>query len=215
MTHAPYCETVMQPIAVDFTHKRQSGGAGEFARVCLTLTPNTRGSGTTFRNQLIQENVPAAYIPGVEAGVARALEQGVLGPHPVVDVIVTLTDGAYHDVDSSAMTFETAAFHAVKDGLRRSGTLLLQAMMRVSVSAPEIYHPRVLADLEERGAIEMATRDGTVTATAPQAKLSDYFATLHQLTDGKGQYQMVFDRYVPCLTPPDGPGFPPAMGHRA
>ncbi|MCJ7787708.1 MAG: elongation factor G, partial [Methyloceanibacter sp.] len=134
-----YRETVSRRADVDYTHKKQTGGSGQFARVKLTIEPNEQGKGYEFENKVIGGNVPKEYIPGVQKGVQSVVDSGVLAGFPILDVKVTLTDGAYHEVDSSVMAFEIASRAAFREGAIKAGPKLLEPMMKVEVVTPEDY----------------------------------------------------------------------------
>ena len=132
-----YRETITRPSQVDYTHRKQTGGAGQFARVKLVLEPGARGSGFTFENKVVGGAVPREYVPGVEKGLRSALEGGVLAGFPMVDLVTRLIDGAYHDVDSSVMAFEIAARAAFREAAAKAGPALLEPVMAVEVVTPE------------------------------------------------------------------------------
>ena len=208
-------ETVSHPSTVDYTHKKLSGGAGEFARIKLELSANIQEAGLEIRNKVPVGNIPKAFYPGIEVGINRACEKGLLGPYPVTDIIVSVIDGAYHDVDSSIHTFEEAAFQAFKDGLRTSGTILLEAIMRVQIFVLDSHRNAIIADLRLRDAQDIEWSTDKITALVPKRHLVDYFQFLHQRTEGKGRYEIDFVGYAPRPQSPNDPDFPPAIGRHA
>ena len=201
-----YRETITKPTDVDYTHKKQSGGSGQFARVKLTVEPNEPGAGFEFGNTIVGGNVPKEYIPGVEKGVASVMEAGVLIGFPVVDVKVTLTDGAYHDVDSSVLAFEIAGRAAFREALKQAGPKLLEPIMKVEVVTPEDYMGDVIGDLNSRrGQIQGTESRGVATsidAFVPLANMFGYVNNLRSMSQGRAQYTMQFDHYeqVPQAT---------------
>ena len=145
-----YRETITRPYEIDYTHKKQTGGSGQFARIKLNLEPGEAGSGFEFENKITGGNVPREYIPGVEKGLRSASESGVLAGFPMIDFRATLLDGAYHDVDSSVMAFEIAARAAYREGMQKAGPVLLEPVMEVEVVTPEDYMGDVIGDLNSR-----------------------------------------------------------------
>src|SRR5207248_9941145 len=134
-----YRERISKPVTVDYTHKKHTGGAGQFARVKIIAEPLPPAGGFMFENQIIGASVPKEYVPGVEKGLESVLGSGVLAGFPVVDLKVTLVDGAYHEVDSSALAFEIAARAALREALQKGGSVLLEPIMKVEVVTPEEY----------------------------------------------------------------------------
>jgi elongation factor G len=196
-----YRESVTKTSDVDYTHKKQSGGSGQFARVKLTFAPQERGEGFAFENTIVGGSVPKEYIPGVEKGLVSALESGVLAGFPVVDMKVTLTDGAYHDVDSSVLAFEIAARAAFKEGMSKAGPVLLEPIMKVEVVTPEDYMGDIIGDLNSRrGQVSGMDQRGNarvVDAMVPLANMFGYVNTLRSMSQGRAQYTMQFDHYEP------------------
>ncbi len=201
-----YRETITKSTKVDYTHKKQSGGSGQFARVKLTVEPNEAGAGFEFDNTIVGGNVPKEYIPGVQKGVASVMEAGVLIGFPVVDVKVTLTDGAYHDVDSSVLAFEIAGRAGFREALNQAGPKLLEPIMKVEVVTPEDYMGDVIGDLNSRrGQIQGTESRGvatTIEAFVPLANMFGYVNNLRSMSQGRAQYSMQFDHYeqVPQAT---------------
>ena len=186
---------------MDYTHKKQSGGSGQYARVIMDFAPGERGAGYTFENKVVGGSVPKEYIPGVIKGLNGAKETGVMAGFPVVDFSVTLVDGAYHDVDSSALAFEIAARAAFKEGMQGAGPQLLEPMMKVEVVTPEEYMGDIIGDLNSRrGQISNMEDRGNakvVSALVPLASMFGYINTLRSMSQGRAQYTMTFDHYSP------------------
>ncbi|RUT33005.1 elongation factor G [Arsenicitalea aurantiaca] len=194
-----YRETITKTTDIDYTHKKQSGGSGQFARVKLTIEPNETGAGFEFVNKIVGGAVPKEYIPGVEKGVKSVMNSGVLIGFPVVDVKVTLTDGAYHDVDSSVLAFEIAGRAGFNEGLRKASPKLLEPIMKVEVTTPEDYMGDVIGDLNSRrGQIHGTENRGVVqvvNAYVPLANMFGYVNSLRSMSQGRAQYTMQFDHY--------------------
>jgi elongation factor G len=194
-----YRETITRAADVDYTHKKQTGGSGQFARVKMHFEPLPAGSGFEFKSAVVGGSVPKEYIPGVEKGIRGSVETGVLAGFPVIDFRATLTDGAYHEVDSSALAFEIAARAAFKEGMQKAGPKLLEPVMRVEVVTPEDYMGDVIGDLNSRrGQVTgMDTRGNArvVTAMVPLANMFGYVNTLRSMSQGRAQYTMHFDHY--------------------
>ena len=194
-----YRETITRATDVDYTHKKQSGGSGQFARVKMTIEPGEPGSGFVFESKVVGGNIPKEYIPGVEKGVASVLGAGVLAGFPMLDIKVTLNDGAYHDVDSSVMAFEIAGRAAFREGAQKAGPKLLEPVMRVEVVTPEDYMGDVIGDLNSRrGQISGTEQRGVATvinAMVPLANMFGYVNNLRSMSQGRAQYTMHFDHY--------------------
>ncbi len=194
-----YRETISRPADVDYTHKKQTGGSGQYARVKLHFEPLPPGSGFAFENEVVGGAVPKEYIPGVEKGVRGSLENGVLAGFPVIDLKVVLTDGAYHEVDSSALAFEIAARAAMKEGLAKAAPKLLEPVMRVEVVTPRDYMGDVIGDLNSRrGRITGQDQRGNaevINAMVPLANMFGYVNNLRSMSQGRAQYTMHFDHY--------------------
>jgi elongation factor G len=199
-----YRETVRKKVEkVEYTHKKQTGGSGQFARVVINLEPLTDGAdGATyeFANKVTGGRVPKEYIPSVDQGAQEAMQYGILAGYPLVDVKVTLTDGAYHEVDSSEMAFKIAGSMAFKEAARRASPALLEPMMAVEVVTPEDYMGDVIGDLNSRrGMIQaMEERGGArvVRALVPLSEMFGYVGDLRSRTQGRASYTMVFDSYA-------------------
>ena len=194
-----YRETISNSFDVDYTHKKQSGGAGQFARVKITFEPGEPGSGYEFVNKIKGGNIPTELIPGVEKGLIAQQQTGVMAGFPCIDFKATLTDGAYHDVDSSVLAFEIAARAAFREGIAKANPVLLEPMMKVEVVTPEEYMGDVIGDLNSRrGQVqEMSTRGNAnvVDASVPLANMFGYVNNLRSLTQGRANYSMQFDHY--------------------
>ncbi|MCR9258042.1 MAG: elongation factor G [Alphaproteobacteria bacterium] len=194
-----YRETISKPTKVDYTHKKQTGGSGQFARVILEFEPSEPGEGFTFDNSIVGGSVPKEYIPGVEKGLESAKDAGVIAGFPVIDFKVKLTDGAYHDVDSSVLAFEIAARAAFREAMPKAGPKLLEPMMKVEVVTPEEYMGDIIGDLNSRrGNVTGMDQRGiarVVTAMVPLANMFGYVNNLRSMSQGRAQYTMFFDHY--------------------
>ena len=194
-----YRETITKKTVIDYTHKKQSGGSGQFARITLELEPLEAGSGFVFEAKITGGSVPKEFIPGVEKGLKSSLNNGVVAGYPTIDFKATLTDGAYHDVDSSVLAFEIAARAAFREGMPKGEPKLLEPIMKVEVVTPEDYTGSVIGDLTgRRGQIQGQDMRGNaivVNAMVPLAKMFGYVNTLRSMTQGRAQYTMQFDHY--------------------
>ena len=195
-----YRETLTQSADVDYTHKKQSGGSGQFARVKMTIEPGEANSGFVFESKVVGGNVPKEYIPGVEKGIKSVMDNGILAGFPMLDVMVTLTDGAYHDVDSSVMAFEIAGRAGFRDGAKQAGPKLLEPIMKVEVVTPEEYLGGIMGDLNSRrGQVQGQEQRGNalvVNAMVPLANMFGYVNTLRSQSQGRAQFTMQFDHYA-------------------
>ena len=195
-----YRETITQAADIDYTHKKQTGGSGQFARVKLRFEPQAPGSGFVFENKVVGGNVPKEYVPGVEKGIKGALNSGIVAGFPMVDVKATLIDGAYHEVDSSALAFEIAGRAAFRDGVRKARPVLLEPIMKVEVVTPDDYAGSVIGDLNSRrGQVQGTEMRGNATvinAMVPLANMFGYVNTLRSMSQGRAQYTMQFDHYA-------------------
>ncbi|MGA7458170.1 MAG: elongation factor G [Methyloceanibacter sp.] len=193
-------ETVSKRADLDYTHKKQTGGSGQFARVKMTIEPNEAGKGFEFENKVVGGNVPKEYIPGVAKGVQSVVESGVLAGLPMLDVKVTLTDGAYHDVDSSVMAFEIASRAAFREGALKAGPKLLEPIMKVEVVTPEDYVGGIIGDLtSRRGQVRGQESRGNasiISAMVPLANMFGYVNNLRSMSQGRAQFTMQFDHYA-------------------
>ena len=194
-----YREKISKKVIEDYTHKKQSGGTGQFARVKLEVEPNEPGKGFEFESKIIGGAVPKEYIPGVEKGLNSVLGAGVLAGFPVVDLKVSLVDGAFHEVDSSALAFEIASRAALREALRKGNSVLLEPVMKVEVVTPEEYTGSVIGDLNSRrGQIQgqdMRGNANVVSAMVPLANMFGYVNNLRSFSQGRASYSMVFDHY--------------------
>ena len=195
-----YRETITQSYDCDYTHKKQSGGAGQFARVKILFEPLPPGSGYQFENKVVGGNVPKEYIPGVEKGLDQAKDTGVLAGFPCTDFKATLHDGAYHDVDSSTMAFEIAARACFREGIAKARPVLLEPVMKVEVVTPEDYMGDIIGDLNSRrGQVSGMDQRGNarvIDATVPLSNMFGYVNNLRSMSQGRAQYTMVFDHYA-------------------
>ncbi|NBX74170.1 MAG: elongation factor G [Alphaproteobacteria bacterium] len=194
-----YRETITKKYTMDYTHKKQSGGSGQFARVIIDFEPQEAGKGFEFENKVVGGSVPKEFIPGVEKGLEAAKETGVIAGFPCIDFKATLTDGAYHDVDSSALAFEIAAKAAFREGITKCGPTLLEPIMRVEVVTPEDFMGDVIGDLNSRrGQVTGMDQRGnarTVNAMVPLANMFGYVNNLRSKTQGRASFTMEFDHY--------------------
>jgi elongation factor G len=194
-----YREKLTRRVEIDETHKKQSGGSGQFARVKMVFEPNEAGKGSVFESHVVGGTVPKEYIPGVEKGFNSVLGSGVLAGFPVVDVKATLVDGAYHDVDSSVLAFEICGRAAFRRALREGGSVLLEPIMKVEVTTPEDYTGSVMGDLlGRRGQVQGQDMRGNavvINAMVPLANMFGYVNTLRSFSQGRANYTMQFDHY--------------------
>jgi elongation factor G len=194
-----YREKITKPVTVDHTHKKQTGGSGQFARVKIVAEPLPPAGGFEFENDVVGGTVPKEYIPGVEKGLKSVLGSGVLAGFPVVDLKVTLIDGAYHDVDSSALAFEICARAALREALQKGSPVLLEPIMKVEVVTPEDYTGSVIGDLNSRrGQIQgqdMRGNANVVNAMVPLANMFGYVSNLRSMSQGRATFTMQFDHY--------------------
>ncbi len=195
-----YRETITRAIQHDYTHKKQTGGSGQFAKIKVQFEPLPAGSGAQFESEVVGGRVPKEYIPGVEKGILTAAETGVLAGFPVIDFKATLVDGSYHDVDSSVLAFEIAARACFREGIAQAGPVLLEPMMRVEVVTPEDYMGDIIGDLNSRrGQISGMDQRGNarvINAMVPLANMFGYVNTLRSMSQGRAQYSMHFDHYA-------------------
>jgi elongation factor G len=195
-----YRETLAKAVDIDYTHKKQTGGTGQFARVKMKLEPNEIGGGNVFEASIVGGTVPKEYIPGVEKGVNSVWDNGVLIGFPIVDMKVTLHDGAYHEVDSSAIAFEIASRAAMKEGCDRAGIKLLEPIMDVEVVSPGDFVGGVIGDINSRrGQIRDQQMRGNATvirANVPLANMFGYVSQLRSMSQGRASYTMQFAHYA-------------------
>jgi elongation factor G len=195
-----YREAITRKVTKDYTHKKQTGGTGQYARVILEIEPNEKGAGNAFESKVVGGSVPKEYIPGVEKGLNSVLSSGPLIGFPVVDMKVTLIDGAYHDVDSSAIAFEIATRAAMREAFEQAGAVLLEPMMKVEVTSPEDFVGSVIGDLNSRrGQIigtSMRGNANIINAMVPLANMFGYINNLRSMSQGRASYTMQFDHYA-------------------
>ena len=194
-----YRETISVEAEIDYTHKKQSGGAGQFARVKMVITPTEPGEGYNFESKIVGGVIPKEYIPGVEKGIQSVMDSGPLAGFPVIDFKVSLIDGAYHDVDSSVLAFEIAGRAALRDGLKKAGAKLLEPVMKVEVVTPEDYTGSIIGDLTSRRGMVTGqeTRGNAIVVNAfvPLANMFGYINNLRSMSSGRAQFTMIFDHY--------------------
>jgi elongation factor G len=194
-----YRETISREAEIDYTHKKQTGGTGQFARVKLVITPTEPGVGYSFESKVVGGSVPKEYIPGVEKGIKSVMDSGPLAGFPVIDFKVALIDGAFHDVDSSVLAFEIAARAGMREGLKKAGAKLLEPIMKVEVVTPDIYTGGIIGDLtSRRGMVQGQDTRGNaniITAMVPLANMFGYINTLRSMSSGRANFSMSFDHY--------------------
>jgi len=194
-----YREYLAKPVDLDYTHKKQSGGTGQFGRVKVKITPGERGSGIVFKDEIKGGNIPKEYIPAIEKGMRETAATGSLVGFPIIDFEILLYDGAYHDVDSSALAFEIAGRGAMREAAQKSGIKLLEPIMSVEVVTPEEFMGDVIGDLNSRrGQIQGTDSRGNaqvVEAMVPLANMFGYVNQLRSFTQGRAQYTMQFSHY--------------------
>ncbi len=201
LPRVPYRETITRTTQTEYRHKKQSGGHGQYGHVLLRLEPMDRDQGFQFGSEVVGGRVPKEYVPSVEKGVVKALDEGSLAGYPIVDLRAVLYDGSYHDVDSSGMSFEIASVQALKKGVSEASPILLEPVMRLTVTVPDSYTGDVMSDLNgKRGRILGMSPENRVTvieAEAPQSELLRYAQDLRSLTQGRGSYSMEYGHYEP------------------
>ena len=193
-----YRETISREAEIDYTHKKQSGGSGQFARVKMIFRPRAEG-GYDFKNSVVGGSVPKEYVPGVEKGLMQAKETGSIAGFPVIDFDVELIDGASHDVDSSVLAFEIAARAAFREAMQKAAPKLLERVMKVEVITPEEYMGDIIGDLNSRrgqvGGMDQRGNARAIDAMVPLANMFGYINTLRSMSQGRAQYSMQFDHY--------------------
>jgi elongation factor G len=196
-----YRETIGREIEHTYTHKKQSGGSGQFAEVKLVISPTEPGEGFSFESRIVGGTVPKEYVPGVEKGIKSVMDSGPLAGFPVIDFKVALVDGKYHDVDSSVLAFEIASRMCMREGLKKAGAKLLEPIMKVEVVTPEEYTGGVIGDLtSRRGQVQGQDSRGNanvIDAFVPLANMFGYINTLRSMSSGRAQFTMLFDHYEP------------------
>jgi elongation factor G len=194
-----YREYLAREVDVDYTHKKQSGGSGQFGRIKFTVKPGERGTGIIFKDEVKGGNIPKEYIPSVEKGMRETAESGSLIGFPIIDFEITLYDGAYHDVDSSALAFEIAGRAGMREAAQKAGIKLLEPIMKVEVVSPEEYLGDVIGDMNSRrGQIQGTDSRGNaqvVEAMVPLANMFGYVNQLRSFTQGRANYSMFFNHY--------------------
>jgi len=194
-----YRESLAKPVELVYTHKKQSGGSGQFGEVKVALEPGERGSGILFTDEIKGGNIPREYIPSVEKGMRETAATGSLIGFPIIDFNIRLLDGKYHDVDSSALAFEITGRGAMREGARKAGIKLLEPIMKVEVVTPEDYLGDVIGDLNSRrGQIQGTDSRGNaqvVEAMVPLANMFGYVNELRSFSQGRAQYTMQFSHY--------------------
>jgi len=194
-----YRETLRREVEVDYTHKKQSGGSGQFGRVKIVVGPAARGEGYKFIDEIKGGNIPREYIPAVDKGIRSVAESGALIGFPIIDFYVRLVDGAYHDVDSSALAFEITGRGAMREAAEKAGITLLEPVMKVEVVTPEDYMGDVIGDLNSRRGQIVGSEDRgnakVIDAMVPLANMFGYVNQLRSMTQGRAQYSMQFDHY--------------------
>jgi elongation factor G len=194
-----YRETITQSAEIDYTHKKQTGGSGQFARLKVVFEPLEVGEGFVFENKVVGGSVPKEYIPGVEKGLMSAKDSGVIAGFPLIDFKATLIDGASHDVDSSVMAFEIAARAAFREGIPKARPKLMEPIMRVEVVTPEDYMGDIIGDLSSRrgnvAGMDQRGNARVINAMVPLANMFGYVNTLRSMSQGRAQYTMHFDHY--------------------
>jgi elongation factor G len=197
-----YRETITKKVEDSYTHKKQTGGSGQFGKIDYIIEPGETGSGFEFESKVTGGNVPREFWPAVEKGFKSMMDEGVLAGFPLLDVKVTLVDGAYHAVDSSAVAFEIAAKGAFRQSMPKAGPQLLEPIMKIDVFTPEDNVGDVIGDLNRRRGMIKAQEAGPtgvrVKAEAPLSEMFGYIGDLRTMTSGRGQFSMEFDHYAPC-----------------
>ncbi|MFY7817563.1 MAG: elongation factor G [Akkermansiaceae bacterium] len=194
-----YRETITKPIEDEYTHKKQSGGSGQFAKIAYKIEPLEPGSGFVFESQVVGGNVPKEYIPAVEKGFKTSIHKGPLAGYPCLDFKVTLTDGGFHAVDSSALAFEIAAKAAYRQSMLKAGPQILEPIMKIDVFTPENHVGDVIGDLNRRRGMIKSQESGPtgvrIKAEAPLSAMFGYIGDLRTMTSGRGQFSMEFSHY--------------------
>jgi len=199
MPRVPYRETILSTAEAEYTHKKQTGGHGQFARVAVKVEPLSRGGGREFENKTVGGVVPKQYVSSVEKGVAEAMEEGVLAHYPMVDMKATLYDGKDHPVDSSDIAFKIAASMALKKGAQDAQPVLLEPIANMQITVPEGNTGDIISDLNgKRARVLGMTPHGSMTtieAQAPLAEVQRYSADLRSMTQGRGHFEMSMSHY--------------------
>jgi elongation factor G len=197
-----YRETITRKVEDSYTHKKQSGGSGQYGKIDYIIEPGAQNTGYVFESKVVGGNVPKEFFPAVEKGFRLMMGEGVLAGYPVLDVKVTLTDGAYHAVDSSAIAFEIAAKAAFRQSIPKAGPQLLEPVMKVDVFTPEDHVGDVIGDLNRRRGMIKSQEAGVtgvrIKADVPLSEMFGYIGHLRTMTSGRGQFSMEFSHYTPC-----------------
>ncbi|HEC53557.1 hypothetical protein LCGC14_0200110 [marine sediment metagenome] len=197
-----YRETITREIEDSYTHKKQSGGSGQYGKIDYVIKPGEPGSGFTFKSKVVGGNVPKEYFPAIEKGFASLMGTGPLAGFPVLDVDFELTDGGFHAVDSSAIAFEIAAKGAFRQSMPKAGPQMLEPVMKVDVFTPDDHVGDVIGDLNRRRGMIAGQEAGStgvrIKADVPLAEMFGYISTLRTMTSGRGQFSMEFSHYSPC-----------------
>ncbi|MBT5229107.1 MAG: elongation factor G, partial [Methylococcales bacterium] len=197
-----YRETITKPIEDSYTHKKQSGGSGQFGKIDYIIEPNEVGEGYAFDSKVTGGNVPREFWPAVDKGFKWSMDKGVLAGFPCVDVKVTLMDGGFHAVDSSAVAFEIAAKAAYRQSMPKAGPQLMEPVMKVDVYTPEDHVGDVIGDLNRRRGMIKSQEAGVtgvrIKADVPLSEMFGYIGDLRTMTSGRGQFSMEFSHYAPC-----------------
>ena len=198
-----YRETITSPVEDTYTHKKQSGGSGQFGKIDYRITPGEPGSGFKFSSTVVGGNVPKEFFPAIEKGFKGMMEEGPLANYPMLDVEIELFDGSYHAVDSSAVAFELAAKGAYRQSMSKAGPQIIEPIMKVDVFTPEDHVGDVIGDLNRRRGMikdqEAGTTGVRIKADVPLAEMFGYIGHLRTMTSGRGQFSMEFAHYLPCL----------------
>jgi elongation factor G len=194
-----YRESIAKPVEIDYTHKKQSGGSGQFGKVKIVVEPGERGAGITFVDEIVGGRIPREYIPSVEKGVRDVAATGHRVGYPIIDFSVRLIDGAYHDVDSSALAFEITGRGAMREAAAKAGIKLLEPVMKVEVVTPDEFVGSIIGDLNSRrGQIQGQEQRGNavaIDAMVPLANMFGYVNQLRSMSQGRAQYTMQFSHY--------------------
>ena len=194
-----YRETIGHEVEHTYTHKKQSGGSGQFAEVKMIIAPTEPGEGYSFESRIVGGSIPKEYIPGVEKGINQAKDTGTIAGFPVIDFEAELIDGASHDVDSSVLAFEIAGRAAFREAMNKASPKLLEPVMKVEVLTPEEYMGDIIGDLNSRrgnvGGMNQRGNARAIDAMVPLANMFGYINTLRSMSQGRAQYSMTFDHY--------------------
>ena len=197
-----YRESITTPVSDSYTHKKQSGGSGQFAKIDYTIEPGEAGTGYVFESKVVGGNVPREFWPAVDKGFKMMGQEGVLAGFPMQDYKVTLTDGGFHAVDSSAIAFEIAAKAAYRQTVPKAGPQLLEPIMKVDVFTPEDHVGDCIGDLNRRRGMIKSQEPGAtgvrIKADVPLSEMFGYIGDLRTMTSGRGQFSMEFSHYMPC-----------------